>query len=244
MWKTKGLAKKAIQEPYILMNKYIQASNRDIVYSLCQYGLADVWEWGQSVGGNSWRTTWDIVDTWKSVNKLLNKQKKLAPYAGPGHWNDPDMLVLGVVGWNNDSRKCRLTEDEQRLHFTMWSMLASPLLLGCDLTKIDPFTMSLITNDDIIALNQDHLGKQAVLLEEKGKIQLWKKELANGDIALAFCNLGGKGKFTTYDLGKASTEKYSTTKDLWTGLQTTLRDNKLTVAVPTHGVVCVRLSKP
>lgn len=243
MWKTKGLQKKAIQAPYILMNKYLQAANRDIIYSLCQYGLADVWEWGQSVGGNSWRTTMDIVDTWKSVQRLLNKQKKLAPYAGPGHWNDPDMLVLGVVGWNNDSRTCRLTEDEQRLHFTMWSMLASPLLLGCDMTKIDPFTMSLITNDDIIALNQDRLGKQAVLLQEKGNIQVWKKELANGDIALAFCNLGGKGKFTTYDLSKAATEKYANVKDLWTGLQTTLRDNKLTVAVPTHGVVCVRLGR-
>jgi alpha-galactosidase len=172
---------------------------------------------------------------------LLNKQKKLAPYAEPGHWNDPDMLVLGVVGWNDDSRKCRLTEDEQRLHFTMWSMLSSPLLLGCDLTKIDPFTMSLITNDDIIALNQDRLGKQAVLLEEKGNIQVWKKELADGSFALAFCNLGKKGKFTTYDLAKATTTTCKTSKDLWTVLKTEVRDNKLTVAIPTHGVVVVKL---
>lgn len=243
LWKTKGVTKKAIQEPYILMNKYIQAANRDIIYSLCQYGMADVWEWGREVGGNSWRTTWDIVDTWKSVNKLLNKQKKLAPYAGPGGWNDPDMLVLGVVGWNTDSRKCRLTEDEQRLHFTMWSMLCSPLLLGCDLTKIDPFTMSLITNDDIIALNQDRMGKQAVLIEEKGGIQVWKKELANGDIALAFCNLGKKGKFSSYDITKASDTKYTHSKDLWTGLNTLLTNNKLSLAIPSHGVVCVRLSK-
>jgi hypothetical protein len=241
VWQTKGLKKKAIQAPYILMNKFIQNSSRDIVYSLCQYGLADVWEWGKEVGGNSWRTTGDIVDTWASVQRLLNKQKKLAPYAEPGHWNDPDMLVLGVVGWNDDSRKCRLTEDEQRLHFTMWSMLSSPLLLGCDLTKIDPFTMSLITNDDIIALNQDRLGKQAVLLEEKGNIQVWKKELADGSFALAFCNLGKKGKFTTYDLAKATTTTCKTSKDLWTVLKTEVRDNKLTVAIPTHGVVVVKL---
>lgn len=241
LWKTKGVTKKAVQEPYILMNKHIQAANRDIVYSLCQYGFADVWEWGRQVGGNSWRTTWDIVDTWKSVNKLLNKQKKLASYAGPGGWNDPDMLVLGVVGWNNDSRKCRLTEDEQRLHFTMWSMLCSPLLLGCDLTKIDPFTMSLITNDDIIALNQDRLGKQAVLVQEKGGIQVWKKELFNGDVAIAFCNLTGKGKFTNYTLGGDKT--YTRSKDLWTGAISTFGSNKLSVAVPSHGVVCVRVSK-
>lgn len=240
-WQTKGLKKEAIQAPYILMNKFIQNANRDIIYSLCQYGLANVWEWGASVGGNSWRTTGDIVDTWASVQRLLNKQKKLAPYAQPGHWNDPDMLVLGVVGWNDDSRQCRLTEDEQRLHFTMWSMLSSPLLLGCDLTKIDPYTMSLITNDDIIALNQDRLGKQAVLLEEKGKIQVWKKELVDGSFALAFCNLSKKGKFTTYDLAKATTTTCKTSKDLWTGLNSPVRNNKLTVAVPTHGVVVVKV---
>lgn len=243
MWKTKGLKKDAIIEPYALMNKYIQAANRDIIYSLCQYGLANVWEWGGSVGGNSWRTTGDIVDTWASVQRLLNKQKKLAPYAGPGHWNDPDMLVLGVVGWNNDSRKCRLTEEEQRLHFTMWSMLGSPLLLGCDLTKIDPFTMGLITNDDIIALNQDRLGKQAVLLQEKGGIQVWKKELVNGDIALAFCNMGTKGKFTNYNLAKATDFKYANYKDLWNGKTSAANNNEITVAVPAHGVACIRLSR-
>lgn len=87
------LVKKNLQKPYILMNQFIQNSNRDIVYSLCQYGLGKVWKWGKEVGGNSWRTTGDIVDTWASVNRLLNKQKKLAAYASPGHWNDPDMLV-------------------------------------------------------------------------------------------------------------------------------------------------------
>lgn len=112
------------------------------------------------------------------------------------------MLVLGIVGWNNDSRKCRLTEREQQLHFGMWSMLASPLLLGCDLTKIDSFTMSLITNDDIIALNQDRLGKQAAFVYEREDIQVWSKPLADGSTAIGIINLGTKEKTTSVKPGQ------------------------------------------
>jgi hypothetical protein len=237
------LVKKNLQKPYIFMNQFIQNSNRDIVYSLCQYGLGKVWKWGKEVGGNSWRTTGDIVDTWASVNRLLNKQKKLSAYASPGHWNDPDMLVLGIVGWNNDSRKCRLTEAEQQLHFGMWSMLASPLLLGCDLTKIDSFTMSLITNDDIIALNQDRLGKQAAFVFEREDIQVWSKPLADGSTAIGIINLGTKEKTTSVKLDKISSTQYSTSKNLWNKQIATIKDNSISATIPSHGIVQFKLSK-
>ncbi len=237
------LVKKNLQKPYILMNQFIQNSNRDIVYSLCQYGLGKVWKWGKEVGGNSWRTTGDIVDTWASVNRLLNKQKKLAAYASPGHWNDPDMLVLGVVGWNNDSRKCRLTEAEQQLHFGMWSMLASPLLLGCDLTKIDSFTMSLITNDDIIALNQDRLGKQAEFLYEKEHIQVWRKLLSDGTFAIAVINLNATETTTQLNLDKVTNMKFTSAKNLWTKNTVLINENKIPISILAHGIAQFKLNK-
>jgi hypothetical protein len=141
VWQTKGLKKEAIQAPYILMNKFIQNSNRDIIYSLCQYGLANVWEWGGSVGGNSWRTTGDIVDTWASVQRLLNKQKKLAPYAQPGHWNDPDMLEVG-----NGAMKYH----EYEAHFSFWCLLAAPLMAGNDLRNMSDSIKNILLNKHLL----------------------------------------------------------------------------------------------
>jgi hypothetical protein len=229
--------------PYLKMSLFILNANRDIVYSICQYGFGNVEKWGKEVGGNSWRTTLDIVDTWRSVSKILNKQKELAPYASLGHYNDPDMLVLGVVGWNKDSRMCRLTEEEQRLHFSMWSMFASPLLLGCDLTKIDSFTMKLITNDDIIALNQDKLGQQATLIDQKNKIQVWKKELSNQSIAVAIVNLSKKEKKHSLSLSEVSAENYSKITDLWSKQTATPKQNRVETNIPSHGVVVLKLER-
>jgi alpha-galactosidase len=234
---------KKSRAPYQKMSPFILNANRDMVYSICQYGFGNVEKWGKEVGGNSWRTTLDIVDTWRSVNKILNKQKKLAPFASLGHYNDPDMLVLGVVGWNKDSRTCRLTEAEQRLHFSMWSMFASPLLLGCDLTKIDSFTMHLITNDEIIALNQDRLGKQAVLVQQKNKIQIWKKELYDQSIAIAVVNLNKKDKNYDLSIEAVTNENFASIVDVWTKESLTLNQNKLELSVHSHGVVVLRLDQ-
>lgn len=227
--------------PYQYMGQYILNSQRDMVYNLCQYGFANVEKWGKDVGANSWRTTGDIVDTWSSIKSILKKQKGLASFATPGHNNDMDMLVLGVVGWNNDSRKCRLTENEQRLHFSMWSMFNSPLLLGCDLTKIDSFTMSLITNDNVIGLNQDRLGKQANLIKQKKNIQIWKKELIDGSIAIAVVNLKRKEKKQNLDLSSVTNNNYSTATDLWTNQQLDIVKNNIDIAVPSHGVLLFKL---
>lgn len=221
--------------PYQKISPFLLHASRNILFSICQYGFGKVEQWGKDVGGNSWRTTGDITDTWASVKKILKKQEKLAPYAGPGHWNDPDMLVLGVVGWNTDSRKCRLSEDEQRLHFGMWCMLSAPLMLGCDLTKIDPFTMSLITNDQLIALNQDKAGKQAELIKKKGKIQVWRKELSGGAVAIAILNLGNKSKAYTItkDIAGSGRNYFI---NLLSGREEGLFSG-LKPVVPAHGIV-------
>ncbi|MDQ1255998.1 MAG: Alpha-galactosidase, partial [Candidatus Hydrogenedentes bacterium] len=132
--------------PHRVMGEALAACGRDIVYSLCQGGVARVYEWGPSVGGSLWRTTGDISDTWESMSRIGFAQYPLWPYAGPGRWNDPDMLVVGHCKWNGPSR---LTQDEQVTHITLWSLLAAPLLVGCDLSKLDPFTIDLLCNDEV-----------------------------------------------------------------------------------------------
>ncbi|HSG68428.1 MAG TPA: NPCBM/NEW2 domain-containing protein, partial [Bacteroidales bacterium] len=132
-----------LKKPYIYFREQLDQVNRDIVFSICQYGRGEVWKWGEEVGGNLWRTTGDITDTWSSMAGIGFRQGELAPYAGPGHWNDPDMLVVGKLGWGPNLRDTRLTPDEQYTHISLWALLSAPLLLGCDLAQMDAFTMSL-----------------------------------------------------------------------------------------------------
>lgn len=118
--------------------------------------MANVWTWGPFVDANSWRTTGDITDTWQSLYRIgFELQPELYPYAGPGHWNDPDMLVVGKVGWSNNLRDSRLTPDEQYTHITLWSLLAANMLIGCDIAQIDDFTFNLLCNNEVNAVNQD-----------------------------------------------------------------------------------------
>lgn len=143
------------------MQEALQKQKRDIVYSLCQYGMKNVWEWGETVNGNCWRTTGDIEDTWESLSSIGFKQVKQNTYAKPGRWNDPDMMIVGQVGWGDHLHPTRLTPDEQYTHVSLWSLLSAPLLIGCDLSKLDDFTLNLLTNDEVIAINQDIMGRQA-----------------------------------------------------------------------------------
>jgi hypothetical protein len=176
------------QKPYQLMQTALKNVNRDIVYSLCQYGMDEVWEWGESVGGNLWRTTGDITDTWESMAGIGFEQDSLHPFAHPGHWNDPDMLVVGQLGWGDQLRTSRLTPNEQYTHITLWSMLSAPLLIGCDLSKMDAFTYNLLSNDEVLAINQDPGGKQAHPIYHQNGLQVWRKELYNGKTAVALFN--------------------------------------------------------
>ena len=136
---------------YAKMDHALKATGRPIVYSFCQYGMDAVWEWGPSAGGNLWRTTGDISPRWDRMYVILNEQAGLEKYAGPGHWNDPDMLEVG---------NGKLTLAENRLHFSMWAMLAAPLLAGNDLPNMRPEIKAILTNRDVIAIDQDPLGKQ------------------------------------------------------------------------------------
>ena len=233
-----------LKKPYIKMNECLQNVNRDIVYSLCQYGWGDVWKWGEEVGGHLWRTTGDIVDTWESMSDIgFNLQQGLAPYAKPGHWNDPDMLVIGWVGWGPNLHPTRLTPNEQYTHMSLWALLSAPLLLGNDLTKMDDFTMNLLTNDEVIAINQDPLGDQAGQVIKTNIRQIWAKKMEDGSIAAGLFNLSDKRINITVAWEDLNIEGTRTVRDVWRQKNIGSFDDEYTTEVPAHGVALIKISQ-
>ncbi|MHB8054269.1 MAG: putative Ig domain-containing protein, partial [Candidatus Aminicenantales bacterium] len=232
-----------LKKPYRLMRKALDAQNRDIVFSLCQYGLGKVWEWGDEVGGNLWRTTEDITDTWESMRDIGFKQVENAEFAGPGHWNDPDMLVVGWVGWGPSLHPTRLSPDEQYAHISLWCLLSAPLLIGCDLTRLDAFTLNLLTNDEVLAVDQDPLGRQAVPAVKAGDIQVWIKELEDGGRAVGVFNLGPTAASYALESKTAGLKGLVLARDLWRQKAVNSVEGKIDVRIPAHGVVLLKLSK-
>ena len=232
-------------KPYELMGKFLRAQNRDIVFSLCQYGMGDVWKWGGAIGGNCWRTTGDITDTWKSMSGIGFHQDKAAPFAKPGNWNDPDMLIVGEVGWGK-AHPTRLTPDEQYTHISLWCLLSAPLLIGCDMEKFDDFTLNLLSNDEVLALDQDALGKSATCVLTNGDVHVYEKELEDGGRALGFFNLGSEqAKLGLKGFAKVGLTGKQHVRDLWR--QKNLADvdtatDILPLFIPAHGVVLYKLT--
>ena len=238
-----GKTKEDLMKPYRVMREALDKCGRDIVYSLCQYGMGDVWTWGAEVGGNLWRTTSDIVDTWDSVCEIGFSQNGKEPYAGPGHWNDPDMLVIGSVGWGLDVQPSRLTPNEQHSHITLWCLLAAPLLIGCDMSQMDPFTLALLTNDDVLDVNQDPLGKQACRRAGGGWSEVWAKEMSDGTLAVGLFNrrpIAAEITARWEDLGIKGTQPV---RDLWRKRDLGQSEGAFTSPVPPHGAVMLKIGK-
>jgi alpha-galactosidase len=229
----------------------LRKTKRDIVFSLSNTAPFDhATDWARLA--NCWRTTGDIFDGWAEnpeadwnfgVSEIAFSQDQWTPYAGPGHWNDPDMLVVGYVGWGPALHASRLTPDEQYTHFSMWCLLSAPLLIGCDLERLDPFTLGLLSNDEVLALNQDALGKQAVRVASLGPVDVFRKDLEDGSRALGFFNRSGQAEEVNFMklsyIGLGGTWHV---RDLWR--QTDLPDTKGTLNknVPGHGVVLLKLT--
>lgn len=230
-----------LKKPYFVMRDALNKVDRDIVFSLCQYGMGNVWEWGTEVGGNLWRTTGDITDTWQSLSEIGFNQVEDAKYAGPGHWNDPDMLTVGWVGWGPSLHPTRLSPDEQYTHISLWSLLSAPLLLGCDLEKLDDFTLNLLTNDEVIALDQDPLGKQAVPVIKRDSIQVWEKQLSDGNIAIGIFNLDSKSKEFNLSLKELGIDDEVLLRDLWRQINIGKFNNNYNTIIPSHGVVLLKV---
>ncbi len=231
------------KKPFQLMGDYLKQQPRDIFYSICQYGMSDVWKWGGAVGGQAWRTTNDITDTWVSMKGIALDQDRSAPYAKPGNWNDPDMLVVGHVGWGN-THPSKLKPDEQYLHITLWSLFAAPLLIGCDMEKLDDFTLNLLTNDEVIDVNQDPLGQQATCKQTIGELRIYTKELEDGSRAVGFCNFGLEKVGLPYaDFEQIGLKGKYVVRDVWRQhdvCRLNTNSDALQVDVPVHGVVFYR----
>jgi len=230
-----------LKKPYEIMRAALNTTNRDIVYSLCQYGMGDVWEWGEEVGGNLWRTTGDITDTWESLRDIGFAQHKSSAFSRPGHWNDPDMLTVGWVGWGDHLHQTRLTPSEQYTHISLWAMLSAPMLIGCDLSRIDDFTYNLLANDEVLAIDQDALGKQATQALKKEGYQIWVKELADGGRAIGIFNLSDEDRKIAVNWTELGLKDYKKVRDVWRQKDIGKFGKTFSTEVYAHGVTLVKL---
>ncbi|MEJ0001455.1 MAG: putative Ig domain-containing protein [Verrucomicrobiota bacterium] len=221
------------------MSNALRGSGRDIVYSLSNTATFESADDYRRLA-NSWRTTGDIKDTWTSVSGIGFHQQRWAPFAGPGHWNDPDMLVVGHVGWGSP-HPSHLTPNEQYTHFSLWCLLSAPLLLGCDLAALDGFTLNLLTNDEVLAIDQDALGQEATPVSQDANVAIYRKPLEDGSCAVGLFNLTD----TPRDIAVTWTALHLTgpqrVRDLWRQQDLGVFPDGFNHTVYGHGVVLVRL---
>jgi alpha-galactosidase len=217
---------------YQKMSVSLKATGRPVLYSLCQYGLQDVWKWGASVGGQMWRTTGDIADNYSSMILHGLEQNGLEAYAGPGHWNDPDMLEIGNGKMNGE---------EYRTQMTLWCILAAPLFAGNDLTKMDRATIETLTNPEAIAVDQDARGVQGACKWPEGPEQTWSKPLADGSTAIALLNLDAHPMRISVNLQAIGLPESVEARDLWLHQDLGVFNGELAFPVPRHGVVLLKV---
>lgn len=230
---------------YINMRNALYSAGRPIVFSLCEWGTAKPWEWAGEVG-HLWRTTGDIGDSWNSMINIFTLQKDLARYAGPGKWNDPDMLEVGNGG---------MTNEEYKTHFSLWCMLAAPLIAGNDLQNMTPETKAILMNKDIIAVNQDTLGRQATCWRDNGDYQIWMKQLANSEKAVCLLNKSDEKKTVLVDFALLAQTRAGRgaggnraplkledfiVKDLWEHKDVTLKEPAIYIDLLPHTVKVYR----
>ena len=223
-----------MEEAYEKMHQAILATGRPMLFSLCQYGYAKVWEWGPKVGGNMWRTSGDINDNYDRMAENGFGEAGLARYAGPGHWNDPDFLEVG---------NGKMTPDEWRTNFSLWAILAAPLIAGNDLTDMTPEVKSILLNREVIAVDQDRLGKEGDRAYETGPLQVWTKPLAGGDLAVGLFNGIHSPAKMTLNLSAVGWHGPAEARDLWAHRNLGEIHGEYSVLVPGHGVVMLRLSR-
>ncbi|TAN04870.1 MAG: glycoside hydrolase family 27 protein [Rhodanobacteraceae bacterium] len=225
-----------MKDAYARMHRALVATGRPIVFSLCQYGWGRVWEWGAAVGGNLWRTTDDIRPTYASMWFNANSEQGLARWAGPGHWNDPDMLEIGNRGMDDP--------DMERSEMSLWALLAAPLIAGNDLATMDAATRATLTNREVIAVDQDPLGAQGHRVAQSGPIQLWVKPLADGTLAVGLFNTLDHPLDATLDFKALGLHGPLPARDLWRHANIGSVDTRRVFGVPAFGVVLLKLGQP
>ena len=222
-----------LREVYTKMHQALEQTGRPFVFSLCEYGWGLVWRWGKDVGGNLWRTTGDISDKYDQMTLIGFAQAGLEPFAGPGHWNDPDMLEIGNGG---------MKYDEYITHMTLWCLLAAPLLTGNDLTKVSPEDLAILLNKEAIAVDQDPKGVQGHRVSAEGPLEVWAKPLSDGSVAVGLFSRGERNpvevKFK--DIGISGSAKI---RDLWAHKDLGSFQDAYSAEVPEHGAMFLRIRK-
>jgi alpha-galactosidase len=243
-----GRTQEDLKKPYQLMWGELQKQDRDIVFNLCQYGMGEVWKWGGDVG-NSWRTTGDLGlargSELPGFYHIGFTNALHSDYAHPGAWNDPDYILIGWVGdahGMGEGRKTTLTPNEQYSYMSMWSLMAAPLIFSGDMSKLDAFTLNVLCNSEVIAVDQDPLGKQAKILRLANNEFVLVKELEDGSKAVGLFNLGDRPKklaISWTDLGISGKPEV---RDVWRQKNLGTFKNQYQAEVPRHGVVLVKIT--
>ena len=226
---------------YPVMRDALYKANHPILFSICEWGFSKPWTWARDVG-HLWRTTGDIVDRWRGLGiflvgftQIIDKQVGLEQYAGPGHWNDPDMLQIG---------NGHMKYNEYRAHFSMWCMLAAPLMAGNDLRSMSPEILDLLTKKEVIAIDQDPLGKQASKILDYGKHEVWLKPLSNGEFAVCFFNRSKKPWHVDFDWQSIRIPKNQIIRDLWKEENIGNAERNLQESIPGHDILLLRCFFP
>jgi alpha-galactosidase len=239
-------------ERYGAMIRALRKTGRPIVFSVCEWGPREPWLWAPKIGAQLWRTGWDIRDIWDGeyndyhlgVTNIIDHQSDLAEYAGPGHWNDPDMLIVGLNGkgrYTSPKGWAPPNETEYRSHMSLWCLMAAPLLATCDLRKMDAVTRQILTAPEVIAINQDRAGKQARRTVKDRDLEIWKKPLANGQFALGLLNRGRdiqELKVKWSDIGLPRSWKV---RDLWARTDLGVFPSTFTTKLASHETRVLRL---
>ena len=227
-------AHKLMLDAYAKMHNAILKTGRPMVFILCQYGADAVWRWGASVGGNAWRTTGDISDNYERMTDIGFGQAGLARFAGPGHWNDPDMLEVG---------NGKMNAEEYRTHMSLWALLAAPLLAGNDLSAMKPETIAMLTNREVIAIDQDALGKQADRVRAEGSQEIWARPLADGSKAVGVFNRFDWPQTIEVDFLELGFKGSVKARDIWAEKDLETLPSKYVARVPGHGVVLLKVKQ-
>ncbi|MFA6128131.1 MAG: NPCBM/NEW2 domain-containing protein [Bacteroidales bacterium] len=246
---TKDKSLEELQKPYLLISSILNKQPRDIILNLCQYGMGDVWKWGKQVGGNSWRTAGDLGGSFEGIGTALFRDgfdvystDSLHVYGGPGGWNDPDYLLFGYLSnWQGQTVPTPLTPNEQYTQMSLWSLVAAPLIYSGDMVRLDEFTLNVLTNDEIIEVDQDPLGKPGYRVNKKGDLEVWKRDLEDGSIAVGLFNRGESPALVTAtwsDLGISGKLKV---RDLWRQKDLGKFTIQYAEMVGRHGVVMVKI---
>jgi alpha-galactosidase len=241
-----------LQKPYRLAGEILRRQDRDMVLNLCQYGMGQVWTWGKEVGGQSWRTAGDLGGSFNGIATALFRdgfdlysKSELYQFGGPGGWNDPDYLLVGfLTNWKGQTVPTPLTPNEQYSHMSLWCLVAAPLILSGDITRLDDFTLGLLCNDEVIDVDQDPLGKPGRRMALDGTSEVWAKDLESGTKAVGLFNRGETPATITVkwtDLGLGGTQ---TVRDLWRQKDLGQYRDEFKSSVPRHGVVLIRIAKP